>query len=434
MTKKLRSNYLRTLFSKSLAITAFFAFTSCFAVAQTGKSLNFDGVDDYAITATDIIGTGSYTKEAWVRFPLSVISDNSRAYNILSQSDAASGLFLYQGHICAGQNATFGNRITDPLLLSADVWYYIAVTYDVTSQLMTIYRDGTPAVSGLENPIAFAGEPLRIGAINTAGFNMQGDIDEVRIWNTVRTPSEIMNNRCAISPASPGLIAYYDFDQGDANGDNTAITIITDRTTNGNDATLNNFTLMGTTSNFTDASPSCVLLPVKFALFEGKVNNAAINLHWQTATEINNAGFDVERSSNGTSGWQVIGTVAGKGNSVQLNDYTFTDNNPLSGVNYYRLNQKDLDGNSSYSKIISVAFSSASTNRLYPTMAVSKIHLDISDRSLIQTPYIIFDNNGKHVASGIIRSAQQTIDVSNLNKGIYFLKIQSGTTFKFLKQ
>lgn len=431
MTKKLRSNYLRTLFSKSLAITAFFAFTSCFAVAQTGKSLNFDGVDDYAITATDIIGTGSYTKEAWIRIP----NPSTGTYNILSQSNNGSSLYVFNGHLMAGQNSSYPPQVTDPTLLTGNVWYHVAVTFDAATQEMKLYSNGALVASATSNIISTPGDPLIVGGTNVAGYVMNGDMDEARIWNIVRTQSEIASNGCYIPPSTPGLVAYYDFEQGVANGNNTAITVITDRTTNGNDATLNNFALTGTTSNFTDAvSTNCSVVPVKFALFEGKVNNAAINLHWQTATEINNAGFDVERSSNGTSGWQVIGTVAGKGNSVQLNDYTFTDNNPLSGVNYYRLNQKDLDGNSSYSKIISVAFSSASTNRLYPTMAVSKIHLDISDRSLIQTPYIIFDNNGKHVASGIIRSAQQTIDVSNLNKGIYFLKIQSGTTFKFLKQ
>lgn len=438
MTKNLRLSFLRNrVFAIAIPLLTLLCIGTT-GSAQSGHSLNYDGVDDEAITATDVVGTGSYTKEAWVRFSSLVAG---HAYNILSQDNNGSTFVVYNNQLQAAQNPGYPYVATDPVALTTNVWYHVAVTYDAATQIMTIYKNGVSVATATSVPNNGSGGALFIGNWNGGGaaYGMLGDLDEVRVWDYARSATEISSNyQCTVPVNSPGLTLYYDFEQGIANGTNTGITTITDRTTNGNDATLYNFALTGTTSNFTDATPSlsgeCSVVPVRFASFDAKVSNGGVSLHWQTATEINNAGFDVERSANGSTGWQSIGFVAGKGNSVSLNDYNFTDESPASGTNYYRLNQKDLDGNSLYSKVVSVSITSSGVAKLYPTMAVSKITLSVPDRSLLQTRFLIFDNNGKRVSEGTIKSTEQTIDVSNLNKGIYFLKIQNGSAFKFLKQ
>ncbi len=89
-------------------------------------------------------------------------------------------------------------------------------------------------------------------------------------------------------------------------------------------------------------------LPVELNSFSASVaNGSTVNLTWKTATEVNNYGFDVERSS-GNSGWQKIGFVAGSGNSNSPQDYSFTDN-PSGGTSFsYRLKQIDVGGSSQY--------------------------------------------------------------------------------------
>lgn len=98
-------------------------------------------------------------------------------------------------------------------------------------------------------------------------------------------------------------------------------------------------------------------LPVELTSFAGKIIGKKILLNWQTATEINNYGFEIERSS-GNEIWEKIGFVNGNGNSNSPKDYSFMDNPPLEGVDIkYRLKQIDNDGQFEYSDIITLNFS-----------------------------------------------------------------------------
>lgn len=98
-------------------------------------------------------------------------------------------------------------------------------------------------------------------------------------------------------------------------------------------------------------------LPVELISFTGKIIGKKILLNWQTATEINNYGFEIERSW-GNEIWKKIGFVNGNGNSNSPKDYSFMDNQPLEGVDIkYRLKQIDNDGQFEYSDIITLNFS-----------------------------------------------------------------------------
>lgn len=98
-------------------------------------------------------------------------------------------------------------------------------------------------------------------------------------------------------------------------------------------------------------------LPVELTSFTGKIIGKKILLNWQTATEINNYGFEIERSS-GNKIWENIGFVNGYGNSNSPKDYSFMDNSPTGiGDIKYRLKQIDNDGKFEYSDIITLNFS-----------------------------------------------------------------------------
>jgi SdrD B-like domain/Secretion system C-terminal sorting domain len=110
--------------------------------------------------------------------------------------------------------------------------------------------------------------------------------------------------------------------------------------------------ITGRTSNFTlikgqanldiDAGFYNTTLPVKLLSFEGRLNACTIELKWATATEINNAGFELFASADGLK-WKTIGTVRGAGSTNIRQDYTFTHDKPAKN-NFYKLVQKDFDG------------------------------------------------------------------------------------------
>ena len=98
-------------------------------------------------------------------------------------------------------------------------------------------------------------------------------------------------------------------------------------------------------------------LPVSFISFTGKNTSEGVQLNWETASEENNSRFEIYRSNNGQT-FSKIGSLSGSLNSNQINSYSFIDDSPFQGGNYYQLRQIDADGKSStYDKIVFVASS-----------------------------------------------------------------------------
>jgi len=95
-------------------------------------------------------------------------------------------------------------------------------------------------------------------------------------------------------------------------------------------------------------------LPVELSSFSAELNNKVINLKWTTATEVNNYGFEIQRSFD-QSTWEKIGFTEGNGNSNSIKEYEFSDNKiTQSGSYFYRLKQMDYNGTFSYSSIVEV--------------------------------------------------------------------------------
>lgn len=94
-------------------------------------------------------------------------------------------------------------------------------------------------------------------------------------------------------------------------------------------------------------------LPVELNTFSAKIVNNFILLNWQTVTEVNNYGFEIERSTD-KAVWNKIGFVQGAGNSNSPKNYSYTDNTAVSGKYFYRLKQLDTDGTFDYSPVAEV--------------------------------------------------------------------------------
>lgn len=95
------------------------------------------------------------------------------------------------------------------------------------------------------------------------------------------------------------------------------------------------------------------LLPVELLDFSATPSESSVLLTWRTASETNNEGFEVKRSSDGRN-WDVLAFVPGHGTSLETHSYSHTDRQPMPGVNYYRLRQMDWDGRFEYSQMVSV--------------------------------------------------------------------------------
>lgn len=102
------------------------------------------------------------------------------------------------------------------------------------------------------------------------------------------------------------------------------------------------------------------ILPVELTTFTGSVINQNVELNWETATEVNNYGFGIERASTNSSSeksWKKIGFAEGYGNSNSPKYYSYSDTKlNASGKYQYRLKQIDLDGTFEYSDIVVISF------------------------------------------------------------------------------
>ncbi|MGB6036117.1 MAG: hypothetical protein WBG42_07600, partial [Cryomorphaceae bacterium] len=94
-------------------------------------------------------------------------------------------------------------------------------------------------------------------------------------------------------------------------------------------------------------------LPIELISFDAELRGTYVDLDWETATEINNDYFVVERAGENLD-WKPILTVTGAGNSNSLLAYSEKDRQPLDGLSYYRLKQVDYDGEFSYSEPVAV--------------------------------------------------------------------------------
>lgn len=181
-------------------------------------------------------------------------------------------------------------------------------------------------------------------------------------------------------------------------------------------------------SDVADLANLMVVLPVELVTFRAIPNDSETQLYWQTATEVNNDYFQIERSSNGLD-FTAIGKVNGSGDSYEMNEYTYVDKEPVLGANFYRLKQIDFDGSFEYSSIVSVAhILDKSDIGLHPNPFIQGARLSLSsgyeEEQLIQ----IFNIYGQLVFSNVLGKGEvgKELDLSHLAPGSYMFKFGQG--------
>jgi hypothetical protein len=179
--------------------------------------------------------------------------------------------------------------------------------------------------------------------------------------------------------------------------------------------------------------------PVLLMNFEGQTSGANGELSWTMENQTNCKWFVIERSGN-ANGFDSIGVVTGT-NNTHSTDYSFADKQMLSGNNYYRLRQVDMDGMSKYSKVICLynankVVTTAKKMQLYPNPANSVVNYTLSSPAAARATVQVYNMAGvliltqqQELASGV---NQQSVAISNLKSGNYFLKVssQSGAQYE----
>lgn len=164
------------------------------------------------------------------------------------------------------------------------------------------------------------------------------------------------------------------------------------------------------------------VLPVEFLDFQLVQQETAIHLLWQTASEKKNKGFEIERSTDSQL-WQKIGTVKGENNKIAQN-YAFIDDEPLQGINYYRLKQLDTEGGATYSKVLSATRKMKQKQLVYPNPFSQTLVVEgVEQGDVIQ----IFDAIGREVSAVKVETMlANRFEINTLSlqsHSFYFLKI-----------
>ncbi len=183
--------------------------------------------------------------------------------------------------------------------------------------------------------------------------------------------------------------------------------------------------LDGETSNASSAVPFPVStyddnLPVTWLSFEGHTNGTELTLSWKTASELNNAGFEVEKSLDGHAFTQ-IGFVAGNGTTDVVQEYVHTDDKFYQSA-YYRLKQLDFDERYDFSKTLFVMRTGATTFNLSPNPIVDKVRLTVSESSFNLAVVGIQGSSKEYVD---LSSEEAATVIESLEGGMYFLTFYS---------
>ncbi len=165
------------------------------------------------------------------------------------------------------------------------------------------------------------------------------------------------------------------------------------------------------------------VLPVELVRFNANDKDNRILLEWQTASEINNEGFVIERGHKIADEleWNQLDFVAGNGTTQESQAYFFTDQSPVEGTNYYRLKQIDYDGRYEYSSVVVVEYSGKDGNisvGIFPNPA--KEQLTLINGKGKATIYNVLGQPVKHLT---IDANQATIQLADLLNGQYYLEV-----------
>ena len=416
-----------SLFFVTLIIAAFYTF----AIKAQNVIINeFSQGDASDHDWIELIVTTNGTDMRGVYFTTSSAGSGGGLYDgnkvqfsnnsILQSLDKGSIILIYK----VGQN--YNGHTSDPILPADDFSFtnngndkVVVVGFDATN-INTTFFTATSAWPGF---VGSTGDNIGLFDASDNGIFAVG-------YGTNGTASDFSfstSDKVLISAVTGGNSAHFTGDNTVTNGlpnDNNKWSIVADGSST-----------PGTTNGgFNDG------LPVELTSFSASVvNGNSVKLTWKTATEVNNYGFDVERSS-GNSGWKKIGFVAGSGNSNSPKEYSFADN-PSGGTSFsYRLKQIDVGGSFQYYDPVTVNLTLSdkpqllqnSPNPFNPSTTIKFYTPNTSDVSIK-----IYDMLGREVTTLINKETTAGYHIvywngrdsrgENVASGVYLYRLTAGS-------
>lgn len=421
------SNYVRS------AQKTFTTANEAFGSAVTFDGTGYAKASDVVLTATD-----SVTIEAWVKWD----GTNTGGVQMIASNGYAGsdgyGVYLYTDTKLAILISGKAWLRSDAVLTS-DTWTHVALVLE-DSVTWRLYKDGVSLTLGGDSP-TYAITPFSnffVGG-DSISYRFYGAIDEVRV-------SEVVRYTNAFDPpgdpfiADAQTVALYHLDEGSG-------TASADSSGNGAD-----LTLIGGTGWTGEVNP----LPVQMVGMKAEVSGqgSEVRLSWSTASEVDNAGWEVERRDirsqtsevrTTAAEWAKVGFVEGAGTSSSRREYEFSDaiNFPIDHSPFtilptrlvYRLRQLDRSGSFAYSHEVEVEIGTApkeftlSQNYPNPFNPSTTIRYGIPQNGRVRLA--VFDLLGREV-SALVDGEQSagwkevTWDASTTAGGIYFYRLTVG--------
>ncbi len=189
-----------------------------------------------------------------------------------------------------------------------------------------------------------------------------------------------------------------------------------------------------------------IFVPVELTSFTAKVNSGIVYLNWQTATELENNGFEVLRRESDSRVWLKVGFVKGQGTTSEITNYSYTDAPDKSGKFSYMLKQIDYSGKYEYSdeinlEVLVIREYNLAQNFPNPFNPSTRISFTLAADSKVSLR--VFNILGQEVAV-IVDAAiaagtyNYNFDASKLNSGVYFYQLEAqgndGSSFKSIKK
>ena len=388
-------------------------------IGTVGDMLNFNDGDD-RVNCGNIL-TPSYTKEAMIYV------NQFYAYNIIMAGSGSGSNHVFFApnsngkRLAASHNNNFSTvLVQDSEVLQVNTWYHVAVTYDVASTTMKLYKNGVLVDTNTNVPSYNNADSLIINSVGTAnGVGFRGNYDEVRIWDYARDEYQIKSTMsCELLGNESGLVAYYKFNQGIANSSNTSVNQLIDSSGNGNNGELSGLALTGTTSNWLAGSPVITGSIIPSA---STVTTPVTYTQGDTATPLT-----ATTGTNGTGLLWYTTETGGTGTTTAP-----TPNTSTVGSTSYWVSSTNANGcESGRSEIVvnvEATLGLAHTNFLntltfYPNP--TKDVITISNTNSYNLELEIHDLNGRLLLKTNKNNKSVSLDLSRYQSGVYMLKIK----------
>ncbi|HET7115072.1 MAG TPA: LamG-like jellyroll fold domain-containing protein [Hanamia sp.] len=432
-------NYTKAI---RFALTALFLGIITQNVNAQNNTLDFDGVNDSVTIPYNV----KHSQILSIQFAVKVNANTGSYQTILTSAGNFTGYTFYVAsdgtlQLFLGNGANW--VIAQGPAITAGVWTNIAAVYNGSAKTITLYVNGLP-VTGTPTSINLVGNatfPMKLGGgeAGTVATPFGGQIDELRLWGKQLTPAEITTGiTTGLTGTEANLLGYYNFNEGIGNGDNLTppspnpVNTLTDLTGNHLDGTLYNFALTGNTSNWVTSD---LVLPINLINFSGSKKGGSNLLQWSTASEQNSSYFEVQRSENSID-FSTIAKVNAAGNSSQVRNYQYNDDeiSSAASIYYYRLKMVDIDGSGKYSSVIFIKNSTGALTTVYPNPARDQVTINVADKSLINTQVLLSGLNGKVLQRILLNQTSTQVNISNYAKGMYILKFADGSSIKIVKE